>query len=1813
MDNKTTFVGNPWKGLRSYQEGDVIYGRDEEIQALSQYVVNNTQTVLYGRSGIGKTSILNAGVFPVARAEGLYPVPVRLDHTDKYDYVSQLAAALSKAGLTACELVPAVDAENENLWEFFHRQYFSMEGGTARVQPLFVFDQFEEIFTLQKNEKVKLQFFSQLGDLLNDICPFYADAAAPAETNPSDSEGSLDDLSLDDLLSEENVEASDYLLHPAFHMVFALREDFLSYLERYTAYIPVMKNNRFSLQPINEEQAADIIMKPRPGLVDMKVAEQIIRKVTGRSDFSLDGIPELEVDSAVLSLYLDRLYEKMDKDAGRISGELVERFGDDIIKEFYEESISDLSLQDVQILETVLLTREGRRNNVSRTDLIAKGLEKPVLDRLVDERKLLRQFSYGDDFRIEFIHDILCPVVLRHIRDRELDAIRQQQKEQEALRHLENRKRNQQRARNDLDVLTTKGRRLLNNSKGFGSSVNIFDQSPVPIDAMACLITREDSCQEFTHRYRYDDSMDFSGLGKIVGVQDGRYYTSIEFQDDDNSVLLTKDSISKLRLRYEGEKIKEVMFVKSDPEGFEDMPFYKDGYCGIQLEYDSMGRETRRTYVDEEGCATWTADGYAGVSREYDEEGNIRKVSYFGVDDKPVPHTDGNHGYLSDYNEDGLEIRRVYVDENDVPVAILSGVAGRTFKYDELGRLTEESNLGPNLQPAADVEGYESARFEYDEESRLSKETYLDFSGHPLCVSEYASLHYSYGTLDEDHIYIDEAYFDADDAPMPDMHGTSFYRRVYDSRFNLCELLEFDAEGYSSSSISVEWGEDGVPSRLASKGSLYWFRFDRSNRFVEQYGELNEQGLKEETLRGGYGYEIERDARTGLPTGEVNIDRYNQAVPDDDGIYRRRYVRVSDRGDVLEERYEDIHGNPASDDDGAFGCLLDYDEKGCLSKKTYLGSDGKPAPLADTGILYVTIDNDEEGREIARHYFDSDGRPTPDSLGSYGDLTEYQEGRIRCTSVGKDDRPIETLMGYSVYETDFDDQQRIVRTCKYSKSGALFRHPKGYYIEENSYDDAALTKTVRYLGRKGQLVDTSDGYAYEVHEYDEMGRKVRMMRYDKKGRAVPDKDGECGYALEYGEDGRTICRISLDADKQPVMTSDGFCAIKRIYDAQGREIECYYYDEKQEPVMTRSGYGCRSIYTEQGNRVVYVTLDPEGNPMPYPSDLYLAIEKTMDSNDRVVMERYLDGQLEPTLDSTGCYGRSFRYEKGHVEESCCLDADGVPMTNQEGYTYKLRQLDDEGRIIFSEQFDLEHRPVLNQFGSYCTQSIYGDHDRKNIFLDQDGHPMLSSEGVASIYRVYDEKGRVVLELWLGLDDRPAADEHGLCGWQEEYLEDGSTLRYYFDSDQKPAPDEDGIIVLHSEYDETGCIRESCYDTEGKPMACNDGWISKTILRDDSGKKIGELYFDAEGRPMPDRDGDYGWKDLPSDSPSVRIMALLGPDGRPHKNGDGAYFVKRVYDDRKRLVARFYLDRHQFPIQQSDGTYGEEFEYLEDGSQLIYSLDEEGNRMPDSDGWLCQKRVMDAQGRTIRAEWFDEEHHPIANAYGDYGRETVYLDDENAKIVYGLDEKGMRHYDSDGIYGVKTRYLEGERHQLITYIDPEGNPQPVHGKYSSVEIWKDEHGREARMFRYSADGSPWFDEERICGKLRKYVDDGKGGTIMRYANLDEKGEPIVSKTGIMYYEDWLDRQDRLEQQMWFDRNMNPTCDEKGDYGVEYRYDGDKAETPMVFISLDEKGEPHDNREGYAKEIRVVDASGIVQSIFLDVDGNLVQRSSPRWLS
>lgn len=423
MTNSTVNT-NPWKGLNFYVEGEVLYGRNDEIESLSQYIINNTQTVLYGQSGIGKSSILNAGIFPIARRHGLLPVGIRLDHNSHTPYIEQIKTAILQCGVDVHEVVPVIDKDSETLWEYMHRNIF-FDGNGRRAQLLLVLDQFEEIFTLQQDEKKKRAFFDDLAGLLNDITPLYIVNADKKHEIPfagdiQEVKDNLDELEIDINLEDAKTEySSRYLQKIDYHIVFTLREDFLSYLERYTAYIPAMKSNRYALLPLNEEQAADIIMKPRKGLVNKDVANIIIQKVTGKTDFQINGIPEIDVDAAVLSLYLSRLYIKKGEDKTSITAELVHQFSDDIIKDFYEESVADIPVTEIEKVEDLLLTYDGRRNNVSRNDLMREGVSANSIKILVEDRKLLRQFSYQDDIRVEFMHDILCPIVNARIEQRE--------------------------------------------------------------------------------------------------------------------------------------------------------------------------------------------------------------------------------------------------------------------------------------------------------------------------------------------------------------------------------------------------------------------------------------------------------------------------------------------------------------------------------------------------------------------------------------------------------------------------------------------------------------------------------------------------------------------------------------------------------------------------------------------------------------------------------------------------------------------------------------------------------------------------------------------------------------------------------------------------------------------------------------------------------------------------------------------------------------------------------------------------------------------------------------------------------------------------------------------------------------------------------------------------------------------------------------------------------------------------------------------------------------------------------------------------
>ena len=459
---------NPWLGLASYREGEVLYGRDDDIRDLTQSVVNDTDTLLYGKSGIGKSSILNAGVIPAARRYGYLPVLVRLSHKERHSYLLQIKNAIANAmipvplnesgsqvELTAeessqrdialksriREAVACRDEAKESLYEYFHRHTFHDKAG-ERIKLLVIFDQFEEIFTLQPDESKKKRFFGELADFLNDVMPSELQTEAKPEDAGKEAATVVEGADFEDLFKDIDLggksDLPQYVTDNEIHLVFTIREDFLSEFEYYSASIPSLKQNRYGLRPINEEQASQIILRPMPGVIDKSVAKLIIEKVTGRSDFELDGVPEIEVDSAVLSLYLNRLYEA--KTGDRITTELVEEKGGEIIADFYDDAISGISEDTIEYLEDMLLNGQGRRDNITIFDAIHDGgATEEELDILCNRKKILRQFNYAGDLRIEYVHDILCPVIKAHkderlfLKQQEEERRRQEEEKQRIL------------------------------------------------------------------------------------------------------------------------------------------------------------------------------------------------------------------------------------------------------------------------------------------------------------------------------------------------------------------------------------------------------------------------------------------------------------------------------------------------------------------------------------------------------------------------------------------------------------------------------------------------------------------------------------------------------------------------------------------------------------------------------------------------------------------------------------------------------------------------------------------------------------------------------------------------------------------------------------------------------------------------------------------------------------------------------------------------------------------------------------------------------------------------------------------------------------------------------------------------------------------------------------------------------------------------------------------------------------------------------------------------------------------------------------
>ena len=395
---------NPWLGLKTYEEEDVVNngykfcGREDSVQIFAQMIDYELVATIYGKSGIGKSSLLKAGLFPFIRKMGYSPVWIRLDNGSKQSFAEQAIALLSKYQTNIIDKKDTdaskeEDSKLENqkeassddnkitredtikkLWDFFHTHTFHCQNDEAKETiPVLVFDQFEEI--LLQNERRALELLDQL----------YA------------------------LISNSYSIPEGYYRDNNFRIVFSLREDYLYLLEEAIDRnnLNLFKRNRFRLRSLEPYQAKSIILEAGEGVIDNNERVAIANKII--SHLSNDE----EISTQIVSLVCYQLYEKAYKrnpENPVITLDLVDK----------KEDI-DASLSDFYKLRANKLKRNERK--YIHRELITNGHRKLILKSIFEKEVSHHQYLMDENIvheytpqtnkmpHVEIIHDQLANVI----------------------------------------------------------------------------------------------------------------------------------------------------------------------------------------------------------------------------------------------------------------------------------------------------------------------------------------------------------------------------------------------------------------------------------------------------------------------------------------------------------------------------------------------------------------------------------------------------------------------------------------------------------------------------------------------------------------------------------------------------------------------------------------------------------------------------------------------------------------------------------------------------------------------------------------------------------------------------------------------------------------------------------------------------------------------------------------------------------------------------------------------------------------------------------------------------------------------------------------------------------------------------------------------------------------------------------------------------------------------------------------------------------------------------------------------------------
>jgi hypothetical protein len=371
----------PFIGPRPYTHSDslVFFGRGREARDLSSLIVANQVVVLYGPVGVGKTSLLNAGLIPRLKAEDFQILPTVRLTTQAFDTKSKgnpganIFVESALRSLMAYDTAPSGARTIDECLKSLPRQVDNVGWTRPRIV---IIDQCEELFMHQLHDNSQSHYAA---------CTEFLRQLAEA------------------VLSEKML-----------RVLLVVREGSLGALASGARLLPYNLDTRYCLYPLDSTRAVEVLRAGAQAFgrsFASGVAERIVASIEAPSEHMIGS----EVSPVLLQVTGSAIWQRLEEDVVTIT-EYDMRAGSEAVEsalqEYYDHIVRAVAAKKM-ISEAKLrewIERELFRNDF-RLALAAgatttAGMPNEVLNELSINR-LLREINRGGVLYYEILHERL--------------------------------------------------------------------------------------------------------------------------------------------------------------------------------------------------------------------------------------------------------------------------------------------------------------------------------------------------------------------------------------------------------------------------------------------------------------------------------------------------------------------------------------------------------------------------------------------------------------------------------------------------------------------------------------------------------------------------------------------------------------------------------------------------------------------------------------------------------------------------------------------------------------------------------------------------------------------------------------------------------------------------------------------------------------------------------------------------------------------------------------------------------------------------------------------------------------------------------------------------------------------------------------------------------------------------------------------------------------------------------------------------------------------------------------------------------------